>query len=75
MKLSDRYPWHRMQSGESFFVPCLDPGAVMLEGRQQAAAYFGNNCVKAVPCIYKGLLGVMFRLRNAPRSRGTPSDS
>lgn len=72
MKLSDRYPWHRTRPGESFFVPCLDPMQVAWEGRKQAADYFGTPCVKATPCIYKGLLGVMFKLRNAPRSGETP---
>ena len=57
------FHWQRRQRGESFFVPCLDLEQMALAGRQSAARYFGRDCVKATPGVYRGFLGVMFRLR------------
>lgn len=57
------YPWQRLRAGESFFVPCIDHRKVMLEGRQWASALIGSRSVSAIPCVYQGLWGVMFKLR------------
>jgi hypothetical protein len=61
---TDRFPWSKTGYGESFFVPTLDVRKVELEGRQAATRVLGTRAnVKAVPCVYKGLLGVMFTKR------------
>ncbi len=62
MKRHD-FPWRRMRAGECFFIPCLDVKEVAVEGRVSAARYYGKDCVKAIPCVYQGMLGVMFKLR------------
>jgi hypothetical protein len=59
-KTSQKYPWHRLQRGEYFFVPALDLPATELAGLRVAARQ-GLGSVKAYPCIYKGMLGVMFK--------------
>lgn len=56
----DQYPWHKTAKGESFFVPSLDPKVTVIEGKQMAVILIGHMKIKAVPCLYKGLLGVMF---------------
>ena len=61
MKKADKYPWHRIQRGGSFFVPALDVNATVIEGKRMAVKVLGTAAVKAVPCIYDGMLGVMFR--------------
>ena len=58
--LSREYPWGRTKHGESFFVPTLDVRQVEIEGAQ-AAARLNLRAIKATPCVYKGLLGVMFK--------------
>lgn len=61
MTKKNSYPWSRTGRGESFFVPALDVRKVVIEGRQAAVKQLGDRVrVKAVPCVYKGLLGVMF---------------
>lgn len=62
MKPSD-FPWRRMRSGEYCFIPCLDVYAVAVESRVSAARYYGKDCVKAIPCVYQGMLGVMLKKR------------
>ena len=57
---SERFPWHRLQKGEYFFVPALDVAAVELRGLREAAKQ-GITAAKATPCIHRGLLGVMFK--------------
>ena len=59
-RLSKKYPWHRVQRGEFFFVPALDLQATEMAGLRVAARQELGN-VKAYPCIYKGMLGVMFK--------------
>ena len=58
------YPWKRTQRKGSFFVPGLDTQQIIYEGLR-AATYAGDSvkCARADPCIYKGLLGVMFKRR------------
>ena len=59
----EEYPWQQLRAGESFFVPCIDHRKVMVEGRQWASALLGPRSVSATPGVYKGMWGVMFRLR------------
>ncbi len=63
-----KYPWPQTQPGESFFVPALDTDKAVLEGRQAAAHYDVRGYSYKV-CVYKGILGVMFR---KPSARRTP---
>ena len=58
--VKQKYPWHRTRRGECFFVPALDVRRVELQGIRIAYRQ-GIYHVKATPCIYKGLLGVMFK--------------
>ena len=61
---SHKYPWKRTQRGEYFFVPSLDTQQTIFEGLRAAGqAGLIVRSTQAVPCIYKGLLGVMFRRR------------
>jgi hypothetical protein len=57
---SKKYPWHRMRRGEYFFVPALDLPATELAGLRVAARQ-NLAGVKAYQCVYKGMLGVMFK--------------
>lgn len=59
----DKYPWHKTQRGESFFVPSLDVKATELEGRQMAVILINSGGVICKPGIYQGVLGVMFKRR------------
>lgn len=62
--LSREYPWKRTKRGESFFVPSLNTQQTIFEGLRAAGqAGLTVSSTKATPCIYKGLLGVMFRQR------------
>ena len=58
-KTTDRFPWHRTRPGESFFVPCVDIEATRLLGRRVAAKQ--GVPARDTPCIYQGVLGVMFK--------------
>lgn len=60
--LNPKYPWHRVQRGGSFFVPALDLAKVQLEGIQQASRQHIKRAT-GTPCIYNGVLGVMFKRR------------
>ncbi|MCH9837650.1 hypothetical protein K0U83_18450 [bacterium] len=60
--LNLKYPWHRVQRGGSFFVPALDTAKVQLEGVQQARRQHITRAT-GTPCIYNGVLGVMFKRR------------
>ena len=60
--LSREYPWGRTKPGESFFIPGLDTQQIIFEGLRAAGqAGLTVRSTKAAPCIYKGLLGVMFK--------------
>lgn len=59
--LSERFPWHRLRQGESFFVPTLDPTEVMREGLVVGRLHYGRSAnVRAKYGIVNGLLGVLF---------------
>ena len=55
------FPFLRMRVGEYLFVPCLDLVGVTHAGYKAAAQQ--QVRVTAAECIYKGMRGVMFRLR------------
>ena len=55
------FPFLRMQVGEYLFVPCLDLVGVTHAGYKAAATQHVR--VTAVHCLFRGMLGVMFRLR------------
>ena len=63
MTPQDKFPWHRLRREEYFFVPAIDVQRIAIEGRSAALASLGHLKVAATPCIYQGVLGVMFRLR------------
>lgn len=60
MRYDPRFPWHRVKRGGYFFVPTLSVQQVVMQGQQQAYRR-GIYGVRCYPCIYKGMLGVMFR--------------
>ena len=63
------YPWAGTKFGESFFVPALDPQETLLHGLRSALMYgLSRGQVRAVICIYKGLMGVMFTVKRSPRA-------
>ncbi len=65
----DTYRWATTKPGESFFVPSVDPPTTLLEGLRSAHTHgLSATNIRAAPCIYKGVMGVMFTLR-APRKR------
>jgi hypothetical protein len=48
----------------SFFVPTLQPHALMVEGLRTAREAPGRRIVvKARACIYRGMLGVLFTVK------------
>lgn len=62
-----RFPWQRLEKGQAFFVPCLNPKPMMEYGLKQAVSCRILNA-RAVPGIYGGAIGVMF-YRPAPYLR------
>jgi hypothetical protein len=54
-----RYPWIKVEKGQGFFIPCLDPEAVKVEGLKAAVRYRVFDA-KARTGIKHGLLGVQF---------------
>ena len=54
-----KYPWRRTSIGRSFFVPSLDLPKTRIEGLQHAYRQ-GIKRAEGTPCVYKGVLGVMF---------------
>jgi hypothetical protein len=60
-KLQVSYPWQQLKRGEGFFVPCLDPEAVKLNGLRDALRY-RLFYAKAETVIKEGKLGVWFHL-------------
>lgn len=53
------YPWHRLNKGESFFIPALDMRKVEFDGMKEAVKAQISR-PRATRCLYCGLLGVMF---------------
>jgi hypothetical protein len=60
-----KYPWHKTQQGEAFFVPALDLEATQREGLKAALLFRFRGRPRTAFGIYKGRLGVMF-WREAP---------
>jgi hypothetical protein len=58
-KLRIHWPWHKVEKGQGFFVPCLDPEPVREEGLNKAleARIFSP---KARVGIRNGRTGVLF---------------
>jgi hypothetical protein len=54
-----RFPWKKIEKGQGFFIPCLDPEAVKVEGLKAAVRYRVFDA-RAKIGIKNGLLGVQF---------------
>lgn len=59
------YPWAKTERGQGFFVPCLDPEAVRMDGLKRAVLLSIFDA-RAQPGIRNGLTGVWF-YRGSPR--------
>jgi hypothetical protein len=58
-RLKITYPWAKVERGQGFFVPCLDPESVRTEGLKKAT-FLRLFDARAQPGIYKGQAGVWF---------------
>ena len=58
MKTQVRFPWDRVEVGQSLFIPCLDLNGVKERGFATALPFRYRLTVRYV--IYKGKLGVLF---------------
>lgn len=71
MDADPRYPWHRLEDKEAFFVPALDVDLVMQEGMRASLPYTSDT--RRAPNyaigVFKGKLGVLF-FREGLASRG-----
>jgi hypothetical protein len=58
-KLKIRWPWHRVEQGRGFFVPCLDTEALRREGLHKAmeARVFNAH---AIVGVHAGRYGLLF---------------
>ena len=65
MSLIVRYPWTKLERGQGFFVPCLDPEAVREDGLKQAV-FLHMFDARARVGIRGGLMGVWFYRRPLP---------
>jgi hypothetical protein len=59
MSLVVRYPWTKLERGQGFFVPCLDPEAVKEDGLKKAV-FLHMFDAHAKVGIRGGLMGVWF---------------
>lgn len=59
MSLLKHYPWSRLKKGQGFFVPALDLNAER-EAGLLAAVKVKVKDARAVPCINRGLFGLLF---------------
>jgi hypothetical protein len=59
MSLVVRYPWTKVERGQGFFVPCLDPEAVREDGLRKAV-FLRILDAQAKVGIRGGLMGVWF---------------
>jgi hypothetical protein len=64
---SKRYPWHRIERGQGFFIPCLNLEQTKKEGLDEALRYRVFDA-KAIPATREGLIGVWFYRRSPSRS-------
>ena len=65
MSLVVRYPWTKLERGQGFFVPCLDPEAVKEDGLKKAV-FLHMFDAHAKVGIRGGLMGVWFYRRPLP---------
>ena len=58
-KLRILWPWHKVEQGQGFFIPCLDPEPLRMEGLNEAlrARVFNAH---AVDGVYAGRYGLLF---------------
>jgi hypothetical protein len=58
-KLRILWPWHKIEQGQGFFIPCLDPEPLRAEGLSEAlkARVFNAHAVEGV---YAGRFGLLF---------------
>jgi hypothetical protein len=58
-KLKIHWPWHKLEKGQGFFIPCLDTEALRVEGLDKAleVRIFNAQCVV---CIKNGRIGLWF---------------
>ena len=58
-KLNIRWPWHRVEQGQGFFIPCLDTESLRTEGIHKAmeARVFNAH---AMVGVYAGRYGLLF---------------
>lgn len=61
------FPWERLKQGQGFFVPALDLDAVREAGLRAAVSKKVLDA-RAVYCLRRGLIGVLF-LRALPVPR------
>jgi len=54
-----KFPWDKIDRGQGFFIPCLDPKPVIEKGLQAALRHRILNA-KHVVGIKDGLTGVFF---------------
>jgi hypothetical protein len=65
MSLKPSYPWEKVERGQGFFVPCLDPEAVREDGLKRAV-FLRVFDAHAKVGIRAGLMGVWFYRRILP---------
>jgi hypothetical protein len=53
------FPWARVQRGQGFFIPCLNPEAMRERGLKHAVRHRVLNA-RAVAAIHNGMHGVWF---------------
>lgn len=58
-KLRILWPWAKVERGQGFFVPCLDPDPIRIEGLNKALEVRILNPQARVG-IKDGLIGIMF---------------
>jgi len=59
MKLQINYPWHLVERGQGFFVPCLDAEPVIQAGLHKALGYRYFDA-RAKIGVKNGVIGVLF---------------
>jgi hypothetical protein len=59
MSLAIHYPWTKLERGQGFFIPCLDPEAVKEDGLKKAV-FLHMFDAHAKVGIRGGLMGVWF---------------
>lgn len=60
MSQSVKFPWHRVERGQGFFIPALDVDACIKAGLLAAIPFRFRDRARASVGIYEGRLGVMF---------------